>query len=154
MNKIKEPGSPWEVPSRSQSQARSLRTPGPREVGAKTVPKASKVLSVHQGASPAAAVAAEAAAAAAGKAPEASCGTTCSEGAAAAGFPSLAGGRTEAEALPRGRGAPASSERAGAERAARGAQPEASAVREEGLNLNDEFSDVRPGLENQILFFL
>ena len=105
------------------------------------------MLSVHQRASPAAA-------AAAAKAPEASCGTTCSEGAAAAGFPSLAGGRTEAEALPWGQGAPASSERAGAERAARGAQPEASAVREEGLNLNDEFSDVRPGLETHILFFL
>lgn len=75
-------------------------------------------------------------AAAAAVAPEASCGPTYSEAVAAAGFPSSAGGPTEAEALRRGQGAPASSEQAGAEKAAQGAQPEASAVREEELNLS------------------
>lgn len=88
------------------------------------------------------------------KALKASCGTICSEGVAEAGFPSSVGGRTEAKVLPQGPEAPASSERAVAEKAARGGRPEASVVQEEELTLNDEFSGVRYFLENHILFLL
>jgi len=70
------------------------------------------------------------------KALKASCGTTCSEGVAEAGFPSSAGGPTEAKVLPWGQEAPAASEQAGAEKAAQEGQPEASAVQEEDLTLS------------------
>ena len=66
----------------------------------------------------------------------ASCVTTCSGGAAVAGFPGWAAGRTEAGALPRGQEAPASFERRGAGKAAPEGQPEASVVREAGLALS------------------
>lgn len=69
------------------------------------------------------------------KALKASCGTTGSEGVAVAGFPSSAGGQTEAKVLPQGQEAPASSEQVGAEKPAQEGQPEASVVQEEELDL-------------------
>ena len=52
------------------------------------------------------------------KAPKASCAMTCCEGVVEAGFPSSAGGQTEAKVPRRGQEAPEASEQAGAEKAA------------------------------------
>lgn len=76
------------------------------------------------------------------EAPRASSGMTGSAGGAVEecpGWAGGAGGQTEAEVLPWGPEAPASSEQVWAEEAARAGRPEASVVQEEELNLKNHF---------------